>query len=102
MGDHIAASRRKPATQAVGVRELKMHAARILRHVREERASYTLTLRGQAIGVILPLDAPDEVASADDARPGAAWDAFLRAGQRIQRRFKPGTSGVRLLSDMRR
>ena len=103
MRNHIEPVRRKPARKAVGVRELKTHAARILRHVREARASYILTHRGQAVGVILPLDAPEEVApSADDAHAGAAWDAFLRAGQRIQGRFRPGASGVRLLSDMRR
>lgn len=85
------------------MRELKTHAARILRHVREARASYILTHRGQAVGVILPLDVPDGVASsADDALAGAAWDEFLRAGQRIQGRFRPGASGIRLLSDMRR
>lgn len=103
MRNHIEPVRRKSARTAVGVRELKTHAARILRHVREARASYILTHRGQAVGVILPLDAPEEVApSADDAHTGAAWDAFLRAGQRIQGRFRPGASGVRLLSDMRR
>jgi antitoxin (DNA-binding transcriptional repressor) of toxin-antitoxin stability system len=104
MRNHIQPARRaKSAKKAVGVRELKTHAARILRHVREARASYILTHRGQAVGVILPLDAPEEVPpSADDATAGAAWDTFLRAGQRIQGRFRPGARGVRLLSDMRR
>lgn len=104
MRNHIQPARRaKSAKKAVGVRELKTHAARILRHVREARASYILTHRGQAVGVILPLDAPEAVPpSADDARAGAAWDTFLRAGQRIQGRFRPGARGVRLLSDMRR
>lgn len=104
MRNHSQPSRRpKPAKQAVGVRELKTHAARILRHVREARASYILTHRGQAVGVILPLDGPGEVApSADDAGGVAAWDAFLRAGERLQGRFRPGADGVRLLSDMRR
>ena len=90
------------AKKAVGVRELKTHAARIVRHVREARASYILTHRGQAVGVILPLDAPDASPSADDAHVGAAWDTFLRAGRRIQGRFRAGVSGVRLLSEMRR
>jgi antitoxin (DNA-binding transcriptional repressor) of toxin-antitoxin stability system len=104
MRNHIQPVRRaKPSKQAVGVRELKTHAARILRHVRDARASYILTHRGRAVGVILPLDAPDGTAPpVDDANAGAAWDAFIRAGQRIQGRFRPGVSGVRLLSDMRR
>lgn len=84
------------------MRELKTHAARILRHVRDARASYILTHRGQAVGVILPLDAPEEASAADGANADAAWNAFLRAGQRIQGRFCPGASGVRLLSGMRR
>ena len=104
MRNHIQPVRRaKSTTKTVGVRELKTHAARILRHVREARTSYILTHRGQAVGVILPLDAPEEAApSADDANAGAAWDAFLRAGQRIHGRFRPGASGIRLLSEMRR
>jgi antitoxin (DNA-binding transcriptional repressor) of toxin-antitoxin stability system len=104
MSDHIRPVRRpRSATKAVGVRELKTHAARILRHVREAQASYILTHRGQAVGVILPLDAPhDSGQAADDANAGAAWTAFLDAGRRIQGRFRPGASAVRVLSEMRR
>jgi prevent-host-death family protein len=104
MRNHIQPVRRfKPGRKAVGVRELKTHAARILRHVRDSRASYILTHRGQPVGVILPLDASEEaIPSADDVQAGAAWDTFVRAGQRIQKRFRPGASGVRLLSEMRR
>jgi prevent-host-death family protein len=94
-------SRRGSARKTVGVRELKTHAAGILRHVRESRASYILTHRGRAVGVILPLEpVEDRSATADD--PPAAWDSFLRAGRRLERRFQRGVSGVRLLSDMRR
>src|SRR6266851_4977784 len=52
-------------------------------------------------GVILPIDSgEDAVPAAEDATAGAAWDAFLRAGRRLERRFRPGVSGVRLLSTM--
>lgn len=100
MRDHQAA-RPGPAKKVVGVRELKTHAARIMRHVREARASYILTHRGRAVGMILPLEpAEDTSTTSEDA--GAAWDAFVRAGRRLERRFRPGVSGVRLLSAMRR
>jgi antitoxin (DNA-binding transcriptional repressor) of toxin-antitoxin stability system len=100
MRDHQAA-RPGPAKKVVGVRELKTHAARIMRHVREARASYILTHRGRAVGMILPLEpAEDTSTTSEDA--GAAWDAFVRAGRRLERRYRPGVSGVRLLSDMRR
>jgi antitoxin (DNA-binding transcriptional repressor) of toxin-antitoxin stability system len=100
MRDHQA-TRRAPAKKVVGVRELKTHAARILRHVRESRASYILTHRGRAVGMILPLEpSEDAVLASEDT--AAAWDAFLHAGRRLEGRFRPGVSGVRLLSEMRR
>lgn len=104
MRNHIKPRRRtKPAQPSVGVRELKTHAARIVRHVREGRASYVLTHRGQAVGVILPLETAREATlSTDDANTAAAWNAFLAAGRRIQSRFHAGVGGVRLLSSMRR
>ena len=58
------------------------HAARIVGHVREARASYVLTHRGRAVGVILPIDA-DVSTAAEDVDAGAAWNAFLRAGHRL-------------------
>jgi len=104
MRDHLAGSRRPVAPRrVVGVRELKTHAASILRQVRDARASYVLTHRGRAVGVILPLDLGDGTSQTpDDADATAAWDAFVRAGRRLERRFRPGVSGVRLLSAMRR
>ena len=93
----------KGTRNSVGVRELKTHAAHILRQVREARASYVVTHRGRAIGVILPVDSEDEPLSAPDGVDAtAAWQAFMRAGRRLEHRFATGASGVRLLSDMRR
>jgi prevent-host-death family protein len=86
----------------VGVRELKANAARIVREVRDSRASYILTYRGRAVGVILPFDPMEDRSQAADASDTAAWDKFIRAGRRLERRFRPGVSGVRLLSTMRR
>ena len=92
-----------PSRKIVGVRELKTHAARIVREVREARASYLVTHRGRTVGVILPLDPADgRPPSAEDAGSTTAWETFLRAGRRLERRFRPGVSGVRLLSKMRR
>ena len=96
-------ARRIPTRETVGVRELKTHAAQILRRVRDARASYVVTHRGRAIGVILPLDGVDDAShSAQDVSATTAWEAFVRAGRRLERRFAPGTSGVDLLSAMRR
>lgn len=100
MRDHQPV-RQGSARKVVGVRELKTHAAGILRHVREARASYILTHRGRAVGMILPLE-PAEDTSTTSEDPAVAWDAFVRAGRRLERRFRSGVSGVRLLSAMRR
>ena len=105
MRDHLGQPRprAKLSTKVVGVRELKTHAARILREVRDSRASYILTHRGRAVGVILPLNPADSPSTtAEDADTGEAWNAFVRAGRRLERRFRPGVSGVSLLSTMRR
>lgn len=104
MRDHnIQPARPKPSKKVVGVRELKTHTAHILRHVRVARASYILTHRGRAVGVILPLDPAEGTAlGSENADATVAWAAFLRAGQWLERRFCPGVSGVRLLSAMRR
>jgi len=92
---------RPRAKRVVGVRELKAQAARILRQVRDARASYVLTHRGRAVGIILPLDPAGETfPSETDAR--TAWEAFLCAGRRLERRFAPDISGVRLLTESRR
>lgn len=87
----------------VGVRDLKTHAARIVRQVRDARASYILTHRGRAVGVILPMEPPDATADASEyVDPEAAWNTFVTAGRRLERRFRRGVSGVRVLSATRR
>lgn len=103
MRDHINGSARaRPTSKIVGVRELKTHAARIVRQVRDSRASYILTHRGRAVGVILPLEPADSAQASEAGDAAAAWDTFVRAGRRLERRFRRGVSGVDILSTMRR
>ena len=74
-----------------------------MRQVRDARASYLVTHRGRAVGVLLPLDPSETESSArDDDDSAAAWEIFVRAGRRLERGFQPGVSGVRLLSTARR
>ena len=104
MKDHTnRGARRRTARKSVGVRELKTHAAQILRQVRESRTSYLVTHRGRTIGVILPVDAGDDAAQPlESVDATTAWETFVRVGRRLERRFTSGVSGVDLLSDMRR
>ena len=92
----------RAAGRTVGVRELKTHAATILRQVRDRHASYILTHRGKPVGVILPFNPAEGDAQPEHVDVKAAWNAFLRAGHRLERRFRPEASGVRDLSDARR
>jgi prevent-host-death family protein len=96
---------RRRSGQQVGVRELKTHAANIVREVRESRASYVITHRGQPVGMILPLDPAGHVpesAKDMDLEASDAWAAYERAGRRIAGKFSADASGVQLLSDSRR
>ncbi len=103
MRDHTKRSRQRTTAKSVGVRELKAHAAHILRQVRESRTSYLVTHRGRAIGVILPVDAEEGTAQTSESVDATrAWETFMHVGRRLERRFAPGVSGVRLLSGMRR
>jgi antitoxin (DNA-binding transcriptional repressor) of toxin-antitoxin stability system len=96
-------AKRTGTRKSVGIRGLKTHAGRILRQVREARASYLLTHRGRVIGVILPVDIEDEASHAPEAAEAtAAWEAFVRAGRRLERSFSPCASGVSFLSQIRR
>jgi len=53
--------------------------------------------------MILPLDPGDGTSQTpDNADATSAWNAFMRAGRHLERRFRRGVSGVRLLSAMRR
>jgi antitoxin (DNA-binding transcriptional repressor) of toxin-antitoxin stability system len=104
MSDHIASRKRKPrqpsVQQPVGVRELKTHAARILREVRDSGASFVLTHRGKAIGVILPLERTNGVVpDVDDEE--RAWANFWEAGRRLEKGFRRGKSAMRELFKMR-
>jgi prevent-host-death family protein len=87
--------------RTVGVRELKARAAGIVREVRESRVAYTLTHRGRAIGVILPLE-PEAPGNSEGTDGVSAWNTFVEAGRRLESGFRPGVGGVRLLSKSRR
>jgi len=94
--------RQVPVQKQVGVRELKAQAARIVRQVRDARASYVLTHRGRPVGVILPLEAENEATVPHDPEYEEAWANFWRVGRQIEKLSRPGVSGLRILSEMRR
>lgn len=88
----------------VGVRELKTHASEIIRNVRERRASYTITYRGQPVGVLRPLTPSEARPAIGEAEgpAGAAWDELVQLGQEIGRGWRSPLTSAELLSEMRR
>lgn len=57
----------------IGVRELKNNASKIVRAVREERAEYVVTVHGEPVAVLRPLN--EEVPNATDRQ--AEIDRFM-------------------------
>ena len=87
----------------VGVRELKAHASEIVRQVREQRARYIITYRGQPVGVLLPLDeASATLPPASEESGAAAWATLMRLGKEIGREWRSPLTSSELLSEMRR
>lgn len=82
MSDYKRKRGRDQPPRQVGVRELKAQATGILRQVRETRATYVVTHRGHAIGVILPVDADEARAAlpSADRRPSGRFEQLLAAG----------------------
>ena len=57
----------------IGIRQLKNQASEIIRAVREERVEYTITLRGQPVAVLRPIE---PVAEDADTILALAADVF--------------------------
>jgi prevent-host-death family protein len=78
----------------VGIRELKNRASEIVRAVREERAEYVITYRGQPVARLVPV--------VDDEDSEQAWRELERLSQEISDQWQSAKSAVELLTEMRR
>lgn len=87
----------------VGVRELKTRASEIVRAVRERRARYVITYRGQPVGLLVPLDeAKIAVPPPAEETGESAWEALTRLGEEIGREWRSPQTSTEILSEMRR
>ena len=78
----------------VGVRELKQRASEILRHVREEKETYSVTYRGKVVARLVP--AEDTEAWAAEAKTDAPIEVKLWLEL-----FGPRSVGQRRLRELR-
>lgn len=85
----------------IGVRELKNRASEIVREVREHRATYVVTLRGEPVAELRPLGDP----SIRDRRREEV-DQVMREveelARRIERAWKSPKTAVELIEEQRR
>lgn len=87
----------------VGVRELKTQASEIVRQVRENRARYIITYRGEPVGLLMPLDeaSPSSLPSGEGPAE-TPWETLTRLGKEIGEGWRSSLSSTELLSEMRR
>lgn len=85
--------------RTVGVSELKTRTSEIIRNVRENRISYTITFRGKPVGVLLPLEKNEEVAPREDQDP---WSVLEGLRDKMAQMLRPEKSLTEALSETRR
>lgn len=83
--------------EAIGIRELKARASEVVRAVKERRARYVITLRGQPAAILVPLDTVPSQPDADEV-----WARLEELGKEVARNWQSEKSAVEILSEMRR
>jgi prevent-host-death family protein len=84
--------------EAVGVRDLKERASEIVRRVREERASFAVTFRGEVVARIVP----EQRGQPNPADLTAFWDELDTLIANVTERAPTGVSAQDVMRDIRR
>jgi prevent-host-death family protein len=87
--------------RSVGVRELKNQTSRILQAVREERAEYVITLRGEPVAVLRQYDDQDAI-RLQQAELERDLDEMRRLAQQVGEAWTSPKSAVELVEGQRR
>lgn len=85
----------------IGVRELKNHASRIVRAVREEMVEYVVTVRGEPVAILRPLTDED----LQDLRQSETDEALAEMktlAQQVAAAWISPKNGVELVAEQRR
>jgi prevent-host-death family protein len=85
----------------IGVRELKNHASRVLRAVREEMSEYVVTLRGEPVAVLRPLT-EEEAQRLRQVEIDAALAEMKALAQEVASAWTSDKSGAELVAEQRR
>ena len=85
----------------IGVHELRDHASRVIRSVREEMAEYVVTLRGEPVAVLRPLTG-EEAQRLRNAELDETLTEMKALAQEVGVAWKSEKSGVELVAEQRR
>jgi prevent-host-death family protein len=86
---------------SVGVRELKNQASRIVHAIREQRAEYVITLRGEPVAVLRPFGEQD-ARRLQQAEIDKALSEMKRLAQQVAEAWTSPKSAVELVKEQRR
>ncbi len=84
--------------EEIGIRELKQRASEILRQVREERESFSVTYRGKVVAKLVPAVDP----STEQEVASAIWTRMDDLTLEIGSHWPPGSSASEAVSEQRR
>ena len=84
---------------SIGVRELKIHVSEVMRDVRDTRARYVVTHRGEPVGVIAPYPPKEEVLP---LTPDESWSQLFAALDALGKSWNTPLTSVEVLDEMRR
>ena len=82
----------------IGIRELKQRASEILRQVRENQESFTVTYRGKVVARLVPA----EEISKERARASAIWTQMDELAREIGANWPPEAPAAEAVKEQRR
>ena len=82
----------------IGIRELKQRANQILRQVREEQETFTVTYRGKVVAKLVPV----VDASIEQERTSAIWTQMDELSREIGAHWPPEVSAAEAVNEQRR
>ena len=84
--------------EEIGIRELKQRVSEILRQVREEHESFSVTYRGKVVAKLVPAMDP----SADQEVASAIWTRMDDLSREVSAHWPNGSSASEAVSEQRR
>jgi prevent-host-death family protein len=82
----------------IGVRELKERASDVIRSVRENHETFSITYRGRVVARLMPVGN----GKVDEAEEDALWDEIDELAAEIGRRWPKGVSAADAVLEQRR